>query len=58
MDVNCGDVRHINFVRNKRGHGRVEIVSQSNIDVTDVLLGTLGTRPLCETFQKFLDGHE
>jgi hypothetical protein len=42
----------------KCSHGSIEIISQSNVNVADVLLGTFGSGPLRETLQEFLDGNE
>ncbi len=53
-----GNARHVDLTGNKCGYRGVEIISESNVNVTDVFFGSFLRRPLCETFQKLLDGHE
>lgn len=53
-----GNARHVDLAGNKCGYRGVEIISQSNVNVTDVFFSSFPRGPLCETFQKLLDGHE
>jgi hypothetical protein len=58
MGLGRRNARHVDLASNKRGYRGVEIISQTNVDVTDVFFSAFLRRPLCETFQKLLDGHE
>jgi len=58
MGLGRRNARHVDLAGNKCGYRGVEIISQSNVNVTDVFFSACLLGPLCETFQKLLDGHE
>jgi hypothetical protein len=58
MGLGRRNARHVNLAGDKCGYRGVEIISQSDVNVADVLFRAILRRPLCETLQKLLDGHE
>ena len=58
MGLGRPNARHVDLTGNECGYRGVEIISQGNVDIADVFFRAFLRRPLCEAFQKLLDGHE
>jgi hypothetical protein len=56
--IEAEHARHIDIKRSKRSHRRVEVITESDVDVADLFLVHFALAPLGKRLEELLDGNK